>query len=727
MPLVEGFMNLRSGKWVCLVGLALSVAGCSRNPEKYLASGDKYFKAGKYTEAILQYRNAVQVNPRLGKAHFQLAQAYLAVQALQPAYKELQQTVDVDPGNVEAQLQFAAMLLAAKRFDDAKIAVEKVLAADPNNARAHAIVGDRLALAHDPDGAIREFQTAIKLDPRRVEVYSLLAQVYMTRSQLSDAEAIFKQASAANPQSVQARSNLGGFYLGQRKFKEAEAEMSAASKLSPGDPAPRLMLAAAYVAEGNLAEGEKVCAQLKTVAPDNPRAYRALAVFFRATQQREKAVTELQSLRSSKPKDTWIRGYLAETLLDLHRAKEASAPAQEVISADPNDPFALVLKGRILMSEHKYPEARSTFEKAARAVPPSAAAYYYLGLAQNAMGLADAAKTSFAQARKLAPGNLGPAIAMAELEANSGHFEEAEHLARANPNVPIVVVVGARSELAKGNLKKAEQMVQAELKRNPASLPALEVLVAVYSRDGRTQEAVRRLAPLVEKYPKNAGLQFLLARVYLQLKDFGKAEACARKALTLDPQTADAHVLLAAIDSAKGLRDPAEMELRAELEMHPDSLPTYRALAALYYGDGKWQEQMSTLEKARTVDSNSPYVKNDLAYLYLEHGRDANVALSLAQEAKSALPNDPVIADTLGWAFYKVGSNEPAIAQLSMATQKRPDKAAYQYHLGMAYLGAGRLGPAAQSLQLALKIDPKFADAGNARAALDTIAKQSQK
>jgi tetratricopeptide (TPR) repeat protein len=711
-----------------MIGLALSLAGCSRNPEKYLASGDKYFKAGQFNEAILQYRNAVQLNPRLAKAHFQLAQAFLAMQSFQPAYKELQRTVDLEPGNAEAQLQFASILIASKKFDEAKVAAEKVLATAPDNARAHAILGDRLALTGDPAGAIAKFQTAIKMDPQRVESYSSLAAVYMSRGQVSDAESVYKQAAQSNARSVQARVNLGSFYLSQRKFAQAEAEMSAASKLSPRDPHPRLMLANAYAAEGSLAEAERVCAQLKAVAPDDPRAYRALAVFFRASEQREKAVTELQSLRSSKPKDTWVMGYLAETLLDLNRVKDASAPTEELLSADANDPFALLLKGRILILERKYPEARSVLEKATKGAPHSGAAYYFLGIAQSLMGLGDAAKTSIAQAHKLSPRTLGPTIAMAELEAISGNFEDAEHVANANPNVPIAEVLGARSEMAKGNQRKAEQMVQAVLKRDPVSFPALEVLVNVYMRDGKAQEAVRRLSPLVEQDPKNAGLQFLLARVYFQQKDFTKAEASARQALLLDPQMPDAHVLLATIDSARGLRDPAEKELKAEIDAHPNSASTYRALAALYNVDGKWQEQISTLEKARTVDSSSPYVKNDLAYLYLEHGRDPNLALSLAQEAKSALPpNDPIIADTLGWAFYKVGSYEPAIAQLNIATQKLPDRATYQYHLGMAYLGAGHLGPAAQFLQRALKIDPSFSSAEKAKAALDTITKRSQK
>jgi tetratricopeptide (TPR) repeat protein len=721
------FTNLHSGKWVWMVAWALSIAACSRSPEKYLASGDKYFKAGKYDEAILQYRNAVQLNSKLAKAHYQLALAYLAKHSDGNAYKELQQTVDLDPGNTEAQLQFASMLIAGKKFDEARAAAQRVLAADPRNARAHAILGDRLAVTGDWNGAIEEYRTAIKLDVRRVESYFALAQVYMSQAQLSAAEAVYKQACDSNPQSSLARVSLGRFYLSQRKFAQGEAELSTASRLSPRDPLPRLMLADTYVAEGNLAEAERVCAQLKAVAPDDPPAYRALAVFFRATRQREKAATELQSLSSSKPKDMWVKGYLAEALLDLNRVKEASAPTQELLSADGNDPFALLLKGRILIAEHKYAEARSVLEKSTKGAAQSADSYYYLGVAQNLLGMTDAAKASIAQARKLSPRTLAPAIASAELEANRGHYEEAAQLAQTNPNVPIAEAVGARSELAKGNLRKAEDMVQAELDLDPASLPALEVLVDAYVRDGKTQEAARRLSSLVSEHPKDAGLQFLLARVYLHQRDFPKAEAGARQTLLLDPQAPDAHAMLGTIASARGLKDQAVNEFKAEIDAHPNSTKNYRALAALYDADGKWQEQISTLEKARTVDPGSPNVKNDLAYLYLEHGGDLNFALSLAQEAKKASPDSPVSSDTLGWAFYKIGSYESAITQLSMATQKVPNKAVYQYHLGMAYLGAGRLEPAVQSLQKALKIDPKFAEAGKAKEALDTIARQSKK
>ena len=63
---------------------ALALASCSRDPavvkKRYLESGDKYFERARFKEAIIQYRNALKVDPRYGQAHYKLALAYMQVQ-----------------------------------------------------------------------------------------------------------------------------------------------------------------------------------------------------------------------------------------------------------------------------------------------------------------------------------------------------------------------------------------------------------------------------------------------------------------------------------------------------------------------------------------------------------------------------------------------------------------------------------------------------------------------
>jgi Flp pilus assembly protein TadD len=148
------------------------------------------------------------------------------------------------------------------------------------------------------------------------------------------------------------------------------------------------------------------------------------------------------------------------------------------------------------------------------------------------------------------------------------------------------------------------------------------------------------------------------------------------------------------------------------------------ALAGLYEKQGNWEDAKRSAERAHSLDPGSPFIANNLAYLYLEHGGDLNVALSLAQQAKQKLADSPIVADTMGWLYYKLRFPEAAVTQLTESVQRAPANPVYRYHLGMAYIAAGRPGDAASSLRQALS-NPNFPDAANAKTALDQLAKGS--
>ncbi len=75
--------------WI-LVLSALAILGCSRDPQKLVESGKKYIAAGKYTDAVLELRSAVQLNSQLPEAHYQLAIAYLHMAMTRDADQELE-------------------------------------------------------------------------------------------------------------------------------------------------------------------------------------------------------------------------------------------------------------------------------------------------------------------------------------------------------------------------------------------------------------------------------------------------------------------------------------------------------------------------------------------------------------------------------------------------------------------------------------------------------------
>lgn len=125
-------------------------------------------------------------------------------------------------------------------------------------------------------------------------------------------------------------------------------------------------------------------------------------------------------------------------------------------------------------------------------------------------------------------------------------------------------------------------------------------------------------------------------------------------------------------------------------------------------------------KQALDIDANFGPAANNLAWHYAEREGKLDVALELARRAKTALPDDPYVADTLGWVLYRRGLYAAAIGPLKESAEKLADKAEVRYHLGMAYLRNGDKDKARGELQAALKLGP-FPQTDDAQRALQEV------
>src|SRR5271169_1342347 len=89
----------------------IGATGCKANPEKakkkYLESGLNYVDKKQYDAAVIQFKKALQVDPKYSEAHYQLGMAYLrqpnlSMQTMKDGYLELHKAADLDPNNLKA-------------------------------------------------------------------------------------------------------------------------------------------------------------------------------------------------------------------------------------------------------------------------------------------------------------------------------------------------------------------------------------------------------------------------------------------------------------------------------------------------------------------------------------------------------------------------------------------------------------------------------------------------
>ncbi|HLF56828.1 MAG TPA: protein kinase [Thermoanaerobaculia bacterium] len=163
--------------------------------------------------------------------------------------------------------------------------------------------------------------------------------------------------------------------------------------------------------------------------------------------------------------------------------------------------------------------------------------------------------------------------------------------------------------------------------------------------------------------PAHAGL----GRVYLYLaylfedptENAARQESAARAAIELDPDLAEAHVLL-----GENLRyfhwdwDGAEVAFRKGLDLDPNNARARRALWALLASLGRLGEARTHLEIARRVDPLSANSESDLGYQAIFEG-----SLEEAERSfKRALEIDPgyPYAHAGLWVIYDLQGREPS-------------------------------------------------------------------
>ena len=343
-----------------LMLLTLAVSGCrpSQSREQFLESGNKYAGQQKYAEAIVEYRNALKVDPKFGPAHAQLADAYMKTNAVALAIREFVVTADLMPGDAAAQLKAGQLLLLAAKFEDAKTRAEKVLALDSRNVEAQILKGNAAAGLKDLNGALDDINEAIKIEPKNARAYANLGAIEMQKGRAAEAEAAFKRAVEVDSTSVIAQLALANFYWSVGRLPEAETPLKRAVELDPTSSIGQRALSAFFMSTGRMKEAE---APLKSLAekPGDSQARLTLADYYIRAERFNEATTILQAVAQQPAAyaDATLRlaaiDYVQKRPADAHRRVD------EVRAKQPKNTQAAVMKARFFVAEGKVDEALS--------------------------------------------------------------------------------------------------------------------------------------------------------------------------------------------------------------------------------------------------------------------------------------------------------------------------------------------------------------------------------
>jgi Flp pilus assembly protein TadD len=96
------------------------------------------------------------------------------------------------------------------------------------------------------------------------------------------------------------------------------------------------------------------------------------------------------------------------------------------------------------------------------------------------------------------------------------------------------------------------------------------------------------------------------------------------------------------------------------------------------------------MQHALALSPDQPDLLNYLGYSWIDRGVRLPEALTMIQRAAALRPDSAAIADSLGWAYYRMGDYPKALEALEHAVQIDPGEATLNEHLGDVYWRLGR-------------------------------------
>jgi tetratricopeptide (TPR) repeat protein len=223
----------------------------------------------------------------------------------------------------------------------------------------------------------------------------------------------------------------------------------------------------------------------------------------------------------------------------------------------------------------------------------------------------------------------------------------------------------------------------------------------------------------VDANPNNAQAHLILGAVQNASKNTSAAQAEFERAIQIDPKNVQGYQQLGELYRQQNQTDAAIVQYQKAIDLQPKSVSLITLVGNLYFAKNDLETARKYYARALEIDSDAAVANANMAWIKAQEGKDLDVALGMAQKAKSQMPEVSPISDTLAWVMYKKGNYAGAIPLLQDCVKKSPDAVLFRYHLGLALMAAGRKESGKTQLQAALQTNKlPAADKAQAKQAL---------
>lgn len=333
--------------------------------ESYAHLGLLEARQEHYKEAIVLYRKALSLNPKmpslrlnLGLSYFKAGNRRAAIQMFEPLLKSepssspealrlvaliglahygmgeysaavpyLKEATAADPGNLPFRLSLAQSCLRSKQYQCVLDVYREILTLNAESAEADMLAGEAYDELKNDAGAIAEYEAAVKADPKMPDVQFGYGYLLWRALKFGEAEKAFRSELENNPEHPLALAYLGDTEIRLNHSQEAVPYLEHAVRIQPSVAIAHLDLGVIYDGQGDNDDALREFKAAERLSPDDPSIHWRLGRFYQSMGRKVEAKAEFDKTRNmQKAKQQSLRE-------QMHQFE--AKPAEQNVAIEP--------------------------------------------------------------------------------------------------------------------------------------------------------------------------------------------------------------------------------------------------------------------------------------------------------------------------------------------------------------------------------------------------------
>lgn len=374
-----------------------------RKARGYTNLGAALEKLGETENAIINYDQALMINPDEEMAHNNLGVALDKQGKLEEASVHFSQALRIKPHFALAHNNIGEVLLKKGETEEAILHFSKALKLKPQFALVHYNFGNAMSKQGKLNEAISHYSEAIRLNPDDDRVHNNLAAALFTEGKNDEAIIHYSEAIRLNPNEDKAHYNLADVLARQGKHALAKEHLTEAIRINPDDEDLSLLMGRILEQQGSIKELITFYNQVVQTKPDNDMAHNNLGVVLEKEGRLDEAILHFTRAVQINPKLGRAHANLGLAFITQGRIKEAILHFENAMRITPDDDMAHYNFATALAAEGRLAEAIPHFLEVIRIKPGDDMAHYSLGLAYAYLGKNKDAIREFKAALQINP------------------------------------------------------------------------------------------------------------------------------------------------------------------------------------------------------------------------------------------------------------------------------------------------------------------------------------